>query len=174
MRSRSCCATGAIIASASARLSRFRHHLHVDASAVREHRDLRVLERAEQIFDAPVEFGLTDADRVQRFACRSRCRRPKRSTSHGTTCSASIGFISRGTPGMQATNLPSAPQRDEAGRRAVRIRQHVRARRQDRLAPVVRRVIGRFERAEALFERAQRRLVRLQRVADGFAPPLLS
>ena len=73
MRSRICRATGAIIASAARGVGGFGHDLHVDAPAVREHRDLRIFERAEEVFDPPVEFGLADADRVQRLACRSRC-----------------------------------------------------------------------------------------------------
>ncbi len=146
------------------RAGRLGHQLDVDFAAVREHRDLGVLQRAEEVFDLLVELRLADPHGVQ-----------------GTGVDRVAQTVGAHQPGHELLGehrlhlarharhagheLAVRAQRDEAGRGAVRVGEHHAALRQIGLAAVV---VGHrpAEVAETLLDRAQRRLVQHQRRAD--------
>ena len=138
---------------------------------VREHRDLRVLERAKEIVDAMVDLRLADADRVkdarvdrvrQRRSARAETERPARPASASSRAAR---------PGMHATNFPSRANAMKPGAvpfglsggtaaaRKLRLLAVVRAHRPSDLAKNVFHLRAAPARSSSTFE--------AERVADG-------
>ena len=123
--------------------------------------------RSEELFDPPVELGFADPDGMKHLACRSRSA--DRSAGSATASAARrASAASRAARPACRRRTSRPPAGDEARSRAVRIGMHERPRGKDRLAPIV---VGHrpAELAKALVQRRERRLVELQRVADGRA-----